>query len=63
MRVLAVSYFLPPALYPQAIQIGRLLTHLPVDLGMVRGQVKQPDSNPLIGLYSPALRLPNIART
>jgi glycosyltransferase involved in cell wall biosynthesis len=41
MRVLAVSYFLPPALYPQAIQIGRLLRHLPVDMGAVRGQVKQ----------------------
>ena len=41
MRVLAVSYFLPPALYPQAIQIGRLLRHLPTDTGVVRGQIKQ----------------------
>lgn len=27
MRVLAISYALPPMLYPQAIQIGRLLSH------------------------------------
>jgi hypothetical protein len=39
LRVLAVSYFLPPALYPQAIQIGRLLMDLPVQMGVVRGQV------------------------
>ncbi len=42
MRVLAVSYFLPPALFPQAIQIGRLLSDLPIDIGVVRGQVTQP---------------------
>jgi hypothetical protein len=41
LRVLAISYFLPPALYPQAIQIGRLLTDLPVDIGVVRGQVAE----------------------
>ena len=41
MRVLAVSYFLPPALYPQAIQIGRLLSHLPFDIGVVRGSGRQ----------------------
>ena len=40
MRILAVSYFLPPALYPQAIQIGRLLSHLPLEIGVVRGQVQ-----------------------
>ena len=41
LRVLAVSYFLPPALYPQSIQIGRLLTDLPVEMGVVRGQVTE----------------------
>ncbi len=41
LRVLAISYFLPPALYPQAIQIGRLLTDLPVGMGVVRGQVTE----------------------
>ena len=41
LRVLAVSYFLPPALYPQAIQIGRLLTDLPLEVGVVRGQVQE----------------------
>ena len=41
LRVLAVSYFLPPALYPQAIQIGRLLTGLPFQIGVVRGQVME----------------------
>jgi glycosyltransferase involved in cell wall biosynthesis len=41
MRILAVSYFLPPALYPQAIQIGRLLRHLRGDTAIVRGQVKE----------------------
>lgn len=41
MRLLAVSYFLPPALYPQAIQIGRLLDHLPLAIGVVRGEVRQ----------------------
>src|SRR5262245_43961333 len=40
MRILAVSYFLPPALYPQAIQICRLLTQLPGDTAVVRGTVK-----------------------
>lgn len=41
LRVLAVSYFLPPALYPQSIQIGRLLTDLPLEMGVVRGQVTE----------------------
>lgn len=37
MRVLAVSYMLPPALYPQAIQIGQLLTHIPAEIAAVSG--------------------------
>lgn len=41
MRLLAVSYMLPPALYPQAIQIGRLLTNLPVEVGAVCGEVTE----------------------
>lgn len=44
MRVLAVSYMLPPALYPQAIQVGRLLTNLPVEMGVVCGQVGELSS-------------------
>jgi len=37
MRALAVSYFLPPMQYPQAIQIGRLLWHLDTETGAVSG--------------------------
>ena len=37
MRVLAVSYVLPPSLYPQAIQVGRLLAHCSTEIGAVCG--------------------------
>lgn len=37
MRVLAISYFLPPMQYPQAIQIGRLLRYLGAETGAVSG--------------------------
>ncbi len=37
MRLLAVSFFMPPGLFPQAIQIGRLLAHLPAKIGVVCG--------------------------
>jgi len=37
MRLLAISYVLPPALYPQAIQIGRILARLPAEIGAVSG--------------------------
>jgi glycosyltransferase involved in cell wall biosynthesis len=37
MRLLAVSYMLPPMLYPQAIQIGRLLAHVDAEIGAVSG--------------------------
>jgi glycosyltransferase involved in cell wall biosynthesis len=37
MRLLAVSYVLPPNLYPQAIQIGRLLYHCKDELGVTCG--------------------------
>ena len=37
MRVLAVSYMLPPMLYPQAIQVGRLLEWSGVELTTVSG--------------------------
>jgi glycosyltransferase involved in cell wall biosynthesis len=37
MRLLAISYMLPPALYPQAIQIGRILARLPAEIGAVSG--------------------------
>lgn len=32
MKLLAISYALPPMLYPQAIQIGRLLSHSALDV-------------------------------
>lgn len=38
MRLLAVSYMLPPMLYPQAIQIGRLLAHVDAEIGAVSGR-------------------------
>lgn len=38
MRLLAVSFFMPPGLFPQAIQIGRLLAHLPAKIGVVCGE-------------------------
>lgn len=39
MRLLAISYMLPPALYPQAIQIGRLLARLEgQEIGAVCGR-------------------------
>lgn len=37
MKVLAISYMLPPMLYPQAIQIGRLLAHVDAEIGAVSG--------------------------
>ena len=45
MRVLAVSYMVPPMLYPQAIQIGRLLEWSGVELTIISGQ-PQADSTP-----------------
>lgn len=41
MDLLAVSYMLPPNLYPQAIQVGRMLHNLPARVGVVCGQVRQ----------------------
>jgi hypothetical protein len=38
MRLLAISYMLPPMLYPQAIQIGRLLAHVDAEIGAVSGR-------------------------
>jgi glycosyltransferase involved in cell wall biosynthesis len=39
LKILAVSYMLPPNLFPQAIQIGRLLYHTDAILGVVSGKV------------------------
>ncbi len=41
MRLLCVCYMLPPALYPQAIQIGRLLMHTDGEIGVVCGTSSQ----------------------
>ena len=38
MRILAISYFLPPMLYPQAIQIGRLLAYASAEIAVVSGR-------------------------
>ena len=38
MRVLAISFCLPPGSVPQAVQIGRLLANLPAKIGVVGGQ-------------------------
>jgi hypothetical protein len=37
MRLLAISYMLPPVLAPQSIQIGRLLAHLDMEVATVSG--------------------------
>jgi hypothetical protein len=37
MKILAISYALPPMLYPQAIQIGRLLSHSRLSVLAVSG--------------------------
>jgi hypothetical protein len=38
VRLLAVSFMLPPMLYPQAIQIGRLLMQMDAEIGAVTGR-------------------------
>ena len=40
MNLLVVSYVLPPNLYSQSIQIGRLLYHLNARIGALTGQVE-----------------------
>lgn len=42
-RLLAVCYMLPPAQYPQAIQIGRLLSHSAHDVVSVCGETGNSD--------------------
>lgn len=37
MRVLAISYMVPPMLYPQSIQIGRLLYYLDAEVSLISG--------------------------
>ncbi|EKS36375.1 glycosyltransferase [Afipia broomeae] len=44
MKILAISYALPPMLYPQAIQIGRLLSHSNLDVCAVSGGHKVDQS-------------------
>ncbi|MGA7388943.1 MAG: glycosyltransferase [Pseudolabrys sp.] len=41
MRLLAVSFFLPPDLFPQPIQIGRLLSHSSATVGALCGESSQ----------------------
>jgi glycosyltransferase involved in cell wall biosynthesis len=44
MELLAVSFMLPPNLYPQAIQIGRTLYNMQARIGAVCGQVHKFES-------------------
>jgi len=46
MRVLAVSFMLPPMLYPQAIQIGRLLGAAGIELVTVSGKFSDGAAGP-----------------
>ncbi len=46
MRVLAVSFMLPPMLYPQAIQIGRLLGGAGLELVTVSGRLSGSTAGP-----------------
>jgi hypothetical protein len=46
MRVLAVSFMLPPMLYPQAIQIGRLLGGAGMELVTVSGRLSCGSAGP-----------------
>lgn len=39
IQILAISYALPPSLFPQSIQIGRLLYHCRAPVGAVSGKV------------------------
>ncbi len=39
IRILAISYDLPPSLFPQSIQIGRLLYHCRAPVGAVSGKL------------------------
>ena len=43
MKILAISYMLPPMLFPQAIQIGRLLSHSRHEILAVSGCENQDD--------------------
>jgi len=45
MRVLAISFCLPPGSVPQVVQIGRLLANLPAQIGVIGGQADQPGPN------------------
>lgn len=39
MRILAISYALPPMLFPQAVQIGRLLSSIHAEVGAVSADI------------------------
>lgn len=45
MRVLAISFCLPPGSVPQAVQIGRLLANLSAKIGVIGGQADQLGPN------------------
>lgn len=44
MKILAISYALPPMLYPQAIQIGRLLSYSKLEVCAISGGRKVDES-------------------
>jgi glycosyltransferase involved in cell wall biosynthesis len=40
LQIIAISYALPPSLFPQSIQIGRLLYHCPAEVRAISGQAE-----------------------
>jgi glycosyltransferase involved in cell wall biosynthesis len=60
-KVLALCYALPPALFPQAFQIGRLLAHSAHSIGRVCGPFGQrgDGSTEALGLSPPQIIVPD----
>ena len=52
-KILALCYVLPPALFPQAIQIGRLLAHSGHAIARVSGPLGQPRQHATVAAAPP----------
>lgn len=50
MKILSISYMMPPYLYPQSIQIGRLLYHSKLEHILVTAEL--PHLEPRLGVYN-----------
>jgi Glycosyl transferase 4-like domain len=60
LRMLAISYVLPPVLAPQSIQIGRLLAHLDLEIATVSGPLAAQGpalATPRAGASAPVFHL------